>query len=256
MSVEIFPAPSRLDAVKDIQDDIETDIEQESVSASDIADVLSSRNSFEYKNEYKKSIPSKISASELSHKLSEKVFERIMDTPAFMSESTLTPAQRGTALHAFMQFCDFVSARQDINAEIERLKDKGYISSLQADSIDKEKASRFINSELITRALNSEKVFKEYRFAIKVKASRVSEDVNENYDDEIILQGAVDLAFVENGELVIVDYKTDRVKDTNALYSIYHNQLKIYKEAMEQCTDYKVKECMIYSIHNGDYIYI
>ena len=256
MSVEIFPAPSRLDAVKDMQDDIETDIEQESVSASEIADVLSSRNSFEYKNEYKKSIPSKISASELSHKLSEKVFERIMDTPAFMSESTLTPAQRGTALHAFMQFCDFVSARQDINAEIERLKDKGYISSLQADSIDKEKASRFINSELITRALNSEKVFKEYRFAIKVKASRVSEDINENYDDEIILQGAVDLAFVENGELVIVDYKTDRVKDTNVLYSIYHNQLKIYKEAMEQCTDYKVKECMIYSIHNGDYIYI
>ncbi len=256
MSVEIFPAPSIKNILEDSEFEIETSDDEVEIKPSDIAKVLKERTSFEYKYEYKNSIPSKISASDLSHKLSQKVFERILDTPAFMSNSTLTPAQKGTALHAFMQFCDFESARKDINAEIENLKEKGYISPLQADSIDREKASRFICSDLITRAIQSEKVFKEYRFAIKVKATRVSDEVDKTCDDEIILQGAVDLAFVENGELVIVDYKTDRVKDTCELYSIYHNQLEIYKEAMEQCTDYKVKECMIYSIHNGDFIYI
>ena len=73
-------------------------------------------------------------------------------------------------------------------------------------------------------------------------------------DEEVILQGAVDLAFVEDGELVIVDYKTDNVKDITELYDRYHSQLELYKNAMEQCTDYKVKECLIYSIKHSDYI--
>ena len=68
-------------------------------------------------------------------------------------------------------------------------------------------------------------------------------------DEKIILQGAVDLAFVEDGELVIVDYKTDRVKEIGKLQDMYKHQLLIYKDAMEECTDYKVKECIIYSVH-------
>lgn len=256
MCVEIHPAPSAKDMMEETECDDDFSDDEAEITPSGVSELLKERTSFVYKNEYKNTIPSKISASDLSHKLSDKVFERILDTPAFMSDSSLTPAQKGTALHAFMQFCDFSKAREDINAEIESLKEKGYISPLQADSVDREKASRFIFSDLITRAINSEKVFKEYRFAIKVNACRINDEIDETCDDEIILQGAVDLTFIENGELVIVDYKTDRVKDTNDLYSIYHNQLEIYKEAMEQCTDYKVKECLIYSIHNGDFIYI
>ena len=214
-----------------------------------VVETLKERTSFEYKKSGLKKLPSKIAASDLSHKLSVKAFDRILDTPAFMSDNTLTAAQRGTALHAFMQFCDFEKARIDLNSEIDRLVEKGFISKLQAQSIDADKASRFVNSELITRCLNSDEVYKEFRFTTKVSASVVDPDIDASLADEkIILQGAVDLAFVEDGELVIVDYKTDRVKDVSELYDMYRHQLLIYKDAMEQCTEYEVKECLIYSI--------
>ncbi len=215
----------------------------------EVIDTLTKRTSFEYKKGALSKLPSKIAASDLSHKLSDKAFDRILDTPAFMSNNTLTAAQKGTALHAFMQFCDFSKAKESVDSEIERLVSLGFISESQADSIDRAKAQNFINSELIARCLKSDTVFKEYRFTINVDASTVDESLPDTLKGEkIVLQGAVDLAFVEDGELVIVDYKTDRVNDVSELYDMYRHQLEIYKDAMEQCTDYKVKECLIYSL--------
>ncbi len=234
-------------------DDIE-DVVIQIVDTEDstVIDTLKTRTEYLYQKAALAHLPSKVSASELSHRLSDKVFDRILDTPAFMNDSALSAADRGTALHEFMQFCDFASAKADLESEIKRLTDSGYLSLIQADSIDREKAERFINSSLIERCINSDKVYKEFRFTIKVDAKLVDPQIDQAFADEkIILQGAVDLAFVENNELVIVDYKTDRVKDIHDLYDVYHNQLKIYKTAMEQCTDYKVKECLIYSIHLG-----
>lgn len=242
----------------DTVDDDEFDVQDEHPDVNtEVVDILCSRTSFEYKKSALSKLPSKVAASDLAHKLSDKSFDRILDTPAFMSDNTLTAAGKGTALHAFMQFCDFSAARADIEAEIERLCSGGYISCAQADSIDRKLAQQFIDSDLITRCLKSSEVYKEYRFTIKVSACMVDNTLDERYSDEkVILQGAVDLAFVECGQLVIVDYKTDKVDDVNKLYSMYHNQLEIYKSAMEQCTDYKVKECLIYSISLGEHINI
>lgn len=235
------------------EDDVEVVHTSKSDVDSEVVDILSSRTKFEYKNSALAKLPSKVSASDLAHKMSDNSFDRILDTPAFMSDNTLTAAGKGTALHAFMQFCDFKSAKEDIEAEIDRLCSGGFISSTQADSIDRQLVKQFVDSDIITRCLQSDKVYKEYRFTIKVSACIVDSTLDKQYSDkEIILQGAVDLAFVEGDELVIVDYKTDKVDDVSALYAMYNNQLKIYKDAMEQCTDYKVKECLIYSIRLGE----
>ncbi|MBR2715872.1 MAG: helicase-exonuclease AddAB subunit AddA, partial [Ruminococcus sp.] len=216
----------------------------------EVIDTLRKRVQYVYKKAALSKIPSKISASELSHKLSEKSFDRVLDTPAFMSDNTLSAAERGTAMHTFMQFSDFSSARIDIEKEISSLLENGYISKAEADSIDRKKALGFINSDIITRCLNSDEVLKEYRFSMKVDAFVVDDTLKDELKGEkIVLQGAVDLAFVEDGKLIVVDYKTDKVDDMSELYARYHNQLKIYKDAMEQCTDYKVKECLIYSLH-------
>lgn len=247
--------PMEVRVVNDFFGDEAVD-EEEAVTTLDIAEAdnavvetLKARIAFKYKKSALKKLPSKIAASDLSHKLSVKSFDRILDTPAFMSDNILTAAEKGTALHAFMQFCDFEKARVDIDGEITRLTENGYISKQQAQSIDIEKASKFVNSELITRVLNSDVVYKEFRFTTKVNASVIDPALDVSLcDEKIILQGAVDLAFVENGKLVIVDYKTDRVKDVQQLYDMYRHQLLIYKDAMEQCTEYKVKECLIYSI--------
>ena len=220
-----------------------------------VIDTLKSNSDFEYKNQGISKLVNKISASELSHRLDSGEFDHILSTPVFMSNSTLSAAAKGTALHAFMQFCDFSTARKDIRAEINRLRNDGYISAAQADSIDVKKAESFVSSDVVSRCLNSSQVFKEYRFAIRIPASMVDPEIDEKHKDtKVIMQGAVDLAFVEDDELVIVDYKTDNVKDVTELYDRYHSQLELYKDAMEQCTDYKVKECLIYSIRHSKYI--
>ena len=61
----------------------------------------------------------------------------------------------------------------------------------------------------------------------------------------------VDLAFEEKGKLVIVDYKTDRVKEPQFLAEEYRKQIALYKNAMEQTTGLEVSACLIYSIALG-----
>ena len=198
------------------------------------------------------SLPVKVAASVLAHRLTEEKYDRRLDRPAFMQGEALTAAEKGTALHAFMQYTDFAEARSDIERQLEQLKADGYLSEAQAKVVDLDKARRFIDSKLVTRCLNAAAVYKEYRFNVKIPAYLIDPEIDEAFRDErVILQGAVDLAFVEDGELVIVDYKTDRVKNPEALAERYASQLMLYKDAMEKCLGLKVKECLIYSIYHG-----
>ena len=184
--------------------------------------------------------------------MTEEAYDRHLDRPAFLQGEKLTSAEKGTALHAFMQYADFAAAREDIEAQLQLLTDEGYLTQAQADSVDIEKARSFIDSELVTRCLNADKVYKEYRFNIRIPANRVDPEIEESLSEEtVILQGAVDLAFVEDGELVIVDYKTDRVKAPEELAERYASQLLLYKDAMEECLSLPVKECLIYSIRHS-----
>ena len=217
-----------------------------------VLDELRRHASFKYPYDGLQGVPVKVAASALAHKQSERAGKRYLARPAFLSDEKLTSAEKGTALHAFMQFADFAAAREDISAELRRLTDSGFITEVQAQSIDLERAERFINSSLVTRCLNAENVYKEYRFTIRIPADRVSESADESLRGEtVILQGAVDLAFVEDGELVIVDYKTDRVKHPGQLREMYASQLMLYKEALEQCLKLTVKECTVYSVRHG-----
>ena len=70
----------------------------------------------------------------------------------------------------------------------------------------------------------------------------------------MILQGVVDCAFVEDGALVVLDFKTDRVPDLGALLARYRAQLVLYRGALAQCTGLPVRECVLYSFHLGDFL--
>ncbi|MBP7277958.1 MAG: PD-(D/E)XK nuclease family protein, partial [Sedimentibacter sp.] len=70
--------------------------------------------------------------------------------------------------------------------------------------------------------------------------------------------GIIDCYFIEDGEAVIVDYKTDKIDETkeiefqiNNLKSEYKDQIELYKEAVERITGKKVKECYLYLFSIG-----
>ena len=66
-------------------------------------------------------------------------------------------------------------------------------------------------------------------------------------EEMILVQGIIDVCFEENGELVVLDYKTDRVRKAEELREKYHAQLDYYAEALEQLLKKPVKEKIIYS---------
>ena len=73
-------------------------------------------------------------------------------------------------------------------------------------------------------------------------------------DEKTVVIGRIDLVFIEDGEAVIVDYKTDRVKTMTELTSRYRDQLSLYGEAVEKALGYRVKQKLLYSLTLCDFI--
>lgn len=178
--------------------------------------------------------------------------------PAFMSRDKLTPAQRGTATHRFMQFADYAAASRDAVAELRRLTVDGMLTEAEANAVDIKAISGFFGSGLAKRILEADKVFKEYEFTFGIPVRELYPEVPEKIagDEKIIIEGVADCAFVENGSLVIVDYKTDRVSEASELRELYASQLGIYRRCLEQVIGLPVKQTLIYSFRLGESVEI
>lgn len=214
------------------------------------------RINYIYPNSTLTTLPQKVSASELAHK-DNRIFNKILRKPQFVSDKKTSGAEKGTAFHAFMERCDIKNAINDSKKEAERLYEAGFLTENQLELIDYKMLDNFLNSELVERVLKSEEYHREYRFTVKINATDYDSNIPAEFSEsKIIMQGAVDLAFEENGEVVIVDYKTDRVKDISKLSEMYSKQVELYKKALEETMERRVKEIIIYSVHLGEQIKI
>lgn len=206
---------------------------------------ISEKLSFSYERAPLSTINSKMTASSLDD--SENNFEFITSSkPAFMSKAEMTPAQRGTAMHTFMQFCDYENAKNDLDNEISSLKSMGYITEEQAACLDTKKLTAFFCSDFAERMFNSDRIHREIKVTSFIKADEI---YNNGFDDDILIQGIADCVFEENGALVLVDYKTDRISNENELLERYKKQIAFYKSAIEKTLQKPVKEAVLYSFH-------
>lgn len=193
------------------------------------------------------SVPAKRAASDGSERgINREYFAS--SRPAFMSSGGLTPAQRGTATHKFMQFSNYAAARADIESELARLVDVGFLSEEEGKAVNVSAAKRFFMSSLAERIFASDNVMREKKFAALFPAKFFyPELMGEAAEEKIVVQGIADCVFVEDGKLVIVDYKTDTGVDAEALLDRYSAQLGIYREALSQALGMPVKETLLYS---------
>ena len=199
-------------------------------------DVLNENLNYVYPYEKETTIPSKTSVSELVHKKSDAQYS-YTKKPAFLSKNKLTPAQRGVATHLFMQFCDLQKAAQNSADELERLVEYQFITEQQANAVDMSAVDAFFASPLYERIKNADKVYREIRFLTKIDAD----------GEGSVLQGVADCVFEENGSLVILDFKTDRVSSALQLTDMYKQQLQLYAAACQKTFGMPIKECVIYS---------
>lgn len=173
-----------------------------------------------------------------------------------MSAKGLTPAERGTALHNFMQFADFSAASKDPEAELKRLIEQSYLTEAQANAVDLTRVEKFFTGPLGQRVLHADRVYKEQRFIVSIPAGLTDKTLSgEDAAQPMILQGAVDCMFEENGSLYILDFKTDRCYNKQELWERYGPQLTLYKEAMTRVMNKEVNDTVLYSFYMNAPVY-
>ena len=230
---------------------------QEKIIDEELLDKINSRINYAYKYDELARIPSKVTVSDLVSKNNQAVKFDFAQQPAFLSEDSLNPAQKGSAMHAFMQFADFNKAKLDLENEIKSLLERGFISKEQCEVLNRAQIKTFLNSSLCKRILASNNVAREFRFAININASEVVTDIKSEFSDEkVMLQGAIDCIFEEDNKLIIVDYKTDKIVSQEVFKELYGQQLALYARALRECTGKIVAEKFLYSFYTGTQIFL
>lgn len=172
-------------------------------------------------------------------------------------EEVIRGARRGTAYHKILELLDFSQTYTEeyLEETICRLVAEDRIDQDAAAVVDRKEILMFLHSDSacrIQRAARKGKLKKEQPFVLGVDAERIYGNHAENSGKEMLLvQGIIDLFFEEEGELVLMDYKTDRVRTETELIERYRIQLEYYQEALEKSLGKKVKEKLIYSFALG-----
>ena len=270
-------APADADEVKAVP--METNEEEPTdMTYYEAKKLVSERLDYTYPYRRLSEIPSKLSVSELyptildeadrGAELSEDV-DLTMTVPNFLlreKDETVTAAQKGTAMHTFMQFCDFDRVlKNGVAAEIDYLASKRFIFEADKEKMDVRRLEAFFQSTLAEQIMASDEVFREKRFMIKFPANLFTEDSSDIPENEkILVQGVIDCAFIDgNGELILVDYKTDffskgtsRAFVEKTLRARHSRQLGYYKLACETMFGKLPAHTYIYSFALNDTVEI
>lgn len=162
------------------------------------------------------------------------------------ADEIVTGAQWGTLMHEAMQWLPVKKyTQQSITDMLDSLQAEGKFSDEERSLLSDRSLYGFFNSDLGQRLIASKRVERELPFSMLFDGNRVYPDVETG--ERLFLQGIIDTAFVEDGQWVLVDYKTDRVKSGDELIRRYKIQMDLYKEALETLTDIPVKASYIYS---------
>ena len=226
-----------------------------------LQETLNDRFNYKYEYDYLNKIPSKLSVSKLYPYILDDTENDEIDLkkslkakPSFLSKDKLkvTGADRGTATHVFMQFCNFDELlKNGVDAELKRLLDGSFISKNDAEIINKEHLEAFVGSELFGQMLNAKSMQREFRFNVMLSADEFSRD-EKIKREKVLVQGVIDAVFEnENGEIILVDYKTDNVTDKDyekLLRERYTTQLSYYKKAIELMLEKPVSKVLLYSV--------
>ena len=162
------------------------------------------------------------------------------------SEGKNIGAAIGDSYHHALAFYDY---SKDINQLSEFLTPEEY------DLLNQEKLKKFLESplgQLFAKAYKENTLYREQHFMQEVEYEKLfPEDGGDNVE-KVILQGIIDAFIMEEDGIILVDYKTDRVRDGEELRNRYQKQIDLYSEALEQILGKKVKRRVLYSFSLGE----
>ncbi|MCQ2353789.1 MAG: helicase-exonuclease AddAB subunit AddA [Clostridia bacterium] len=248
---------------------------------SQLTDEFRRRFSFDYKAPAGASLPSKLSVSHLYPDiLTEEEGDDIAATEALLRKAeSMEPrvprfmgggndaAERGTATHLFLQFCDFSrldGTEESARKEAERLTAQRFIPESAAQMVRFDEIAAFSRSDFFRSLSKAREIRRETRFNVFLPAvdfTTNAELKSRLKDEKILVQGVIDLFYTdEDGELVLCDYKTDRLSlaerndhtlAAGKLTAVHGEQLGYYASALEQILGKRPDRICVYSLHLG-----
>lgn len=240
-----------------------------------LTDLFRKRFSYEYPYRHISSLPAKLSVSALYPAVLDETDNSEIDAlsleDAFVYPESILPnehisgAEKGTATHTFLQFCDFDKiVSYGVAEELNRLKEQKFIDEKTANLCNIRQLEKFFQSDLFSRIRSASNVWREQRFNIFLPASdftQLTQKAEQLAKETIAVQGVIDIFFQEkNGNLILVDYKTDFLTQeeikhpelaAQKLTERHREQLTYYAKAIRQICGKKPDEILIYSLPLG-----
>ena len=199
---------------------------------------------------------------EAYHAFEEK--ELVPYIPAFRGEEEkVTGTVRGNAYHRAMELLDFPlllqekdrTKREKCLEEFLREKvEKGRLTKEYFEALSMKKLMAFLDTPLAERMCLAQKegrLYREQPFVLGISANRLKADFPE--EETVLIQGIMDVFFVEEDGIVLLDYKTDAVNSMEELWNRYETQLTYYSEALQKLLQKPVKERLLYSFRLNTY---
>ena len=201
--------------------------------------------------------------------------------PGFRREQEkVSGAVRGNAFHRVMELLDFMyvfvesglfekcpgdyeTYRKRLDAErlknrLEEFLQRETISlrltEEYAKAVSLPKILNFLEQELAYRMWRAQEqglLYREQPFVLGIDAKRLDPDLPEG--EKVLIQGIIDAFFIEDGEIVLLDYKTDVIDSLEALWNRYNVQIQYYEEALTKLMQMPVKERILYSFYLEKY---
>ncbi|MDM5226655.1 helicase-exonuclease AddAB subunit AddA [Cytobacillus sp. NJ13] len=193
------------------------------------------------------------SGTELIRKISKPLLGR----PRFMQEKSLSPAERGTAMHAVMQHIDFSrpATVETISSKMDEMVRNELLTEEQHASIEPQLIVQFFETELGQRIVQAKSIRREIPFSLSFPAREIYSDW-QGEDEPVLIQGIVDCVFEDEQGLVLLDYKTDGItgrfkggfdEAKPILENRYKVQIDMYTRALEQILKREVNErCLFF----------
>ena len=201
--------------------------------------------------------------------------------PAFRREQEkVSGAVRGNAFHRTMELLDFTYLFTESGLftgcpnnyeEYRRGLDKNRLQNRLEEFLQRETISlrlteeyakavslpkilNFLEQELAYRMWRVQEqglLYREQPFVLGIDAKRLDPDLPEG--EKVLIQGIIDVFFIEDGEIVLLDYKTDVIDSLEALWNRYNVQIQYYEEALTKLMQMPVKERILYSFYLEKY---
>ena len=166
--------------------------------------------------------------------------------PAFLG-AQIQGKTYGSAIHAVMQYIRYENCIDEdgVEAEIRRLVQQRFITEEAAEMADRGKIMAFFGTPLGRKLRDGAPFVREFKFSVLDDASRYGDNLE---GEQVLLQGVVDCALIEEDGITVLDFKTDYVTEETLpeLVERYRLQVQTYADAMARIYRKPVKAAMLY----------